>query len=374
MNLKKEIITNQYAQMYFTFSTREMNQIFSTINKNKSTKEKMGLDEYNEYIDESIKMYIEQLIEEEIYQNQLFPIGFRKYRYFMEPKLNNPLIVLTQFTTLPISDFKFDFPKKINIQTVKGKGLKKEIDEVISKILIENSYSKLVESEVVFENSEVHYDLCYVKDGFVIKRIEGQITNLSYDDDINKDAFIGAKVGDNIILDYDKVNIEANITKIFEEVPMILTDDIVVELNSFECTTVKDFKNKVKQVLEFSELVNNTLKVVLDYVSLAVDFEIDDYAIKHHQSVTSQKNDRTDIKKQLKHMIIYQYLIVYMAAIFEDDEPRNFDLIQDEFDLYELMDEIDSDEVEYESFIEKRTHEVRILEYCIDKGILDIDL
>jgi hypothetical protein len=251
MKIKQDYVSDQFHQVYFTFSAQEMNQIFVDVMATHNISEK-EVKKQKKYLLELVMEKIEDgIIDEEISRLDVVPVYGRKFRYLTRISRNNPLLVICQFCILP-PDLQLKFPTKIPKEIFKVSHAPDVVRGFVRQILIQNGEYEYKIGEVAKKGSIVKYDIAYTREDYVISEIEGQEINLNDIEQPECALFLNAKVGDEIILDEDNsVTVIAKVKEIRNLTVKRLTNNIVIKLNFLNTKTVNEFNQKITDILNF---------------------------------------------------------------------------------------------------------------------------
>lgn len=363
MKVKVDKVSDQYAQMYFGLLKEEVNRAFGVVENAWKNEEKQQISK--EEMIEYVKSDIEDMIEEQIYLENLMPIGEKQYHYFLEPKIDQPLIVLVKFLTVPLRDCKLTLPKTIDPASIQPENIEEDVERIIQVILEKHGYCRMSAAESVTETSTITYDLIYEEDGHIINTVKELYLNMEEEEEIPIEKFLNKKVGDRLLLDQDKVNLVAEIKAISKMTPVTLTDMIVAQLDYVETKTVKEFKQKIHEVLYMGNAIHNTMKKVLDEIIIHQAFELDPQALAFFKKYEGAGLSDAEAEKELKSMIFYRYLVAFITGIKTEAEETGLLFIGEEFDLLCLCDEEMNTDEEFEFYLNKRIPEIWVYQYYI---------
>lgn len=374
MKIRQDYVSNQFHQVYFTFSAQEMNQIFADVMETHNISEKEAKKQ-KKYLQELVMEKIEEeIIDEEISRLDIVPIFGRKFRYLTRITRNNPLLVICQFCILP-PDIQLKFPTKIPKEIFKISHTPEVVRGFVRQILLQNGEYEFKLGEVAKKGSVVKYDIAYTREDYVISEIEDQEINLNDIEQPECALFLNAKVGDEIILDEDNsVTVIAKVKEIRNLSIKRLTNKIVEKLNFLNTKTVSEFNQKITDILNFSATIIILLNYLAEFVLQTNNIEFDDYVLNFFlelDDVPKSKKEREKYIEDLKRDLVKEYIIwvinlnhphidsTFMHKIVEEYE---FDKI-----LFNNPMRIDG----YQEFINRHAYEVRVLQYCIDHNIID---
>lgn len=374
MKIRQDYVSNQFHQVYFTFSAQEMNQIFADVMETHNISEKEAKKQ-KKYLQELVMEKIEEeIIDEEISRLDIVPIFGRKFRYLTRITRNNPLLVICQFCILP-PDIQLKFPTKIPKEIFKISHTPEVVRGFVRQILLQNGEYEFKLGEVAKKGSVVKYDIAYTRENYVISEIEDQEINLNDIEQPECALFLNAKVGDEIILDEDNsVTVIAKVKEIRNLSIKRLTNKIVEKLNFLNTKTVSEFNQKITDILNFSATIIILLNYLAEFVLQTNNIEFDDYVLNFFlelDDVPKSKKEREKYIEDLKRDLVKEYIIwvinlnhphidsAFMHKIVEEYE---FDKI-----LFNNPMRIDG----YQEFINRHAYEVRVLQYCIDHNIID---
>lgn len=377
MKIKENYVSRQYHQVYFTFSTNEMKQLFEDvmISRNISIKESKRK---AKLITQLVMNKIEdEIIEEELYKLEFVPVCSRKYRYLTEVSKSGPLLVICQFCILP-TDIQLKFPTKIPKEIFNIPHEDDVVKDFTNQILIMNNQYELKDVDVATIKSQVTYDLSYTKEDFIISELNDQMIYLDDEDQEERLLFLNSQVGDSIVLDNeDDVVITAKVKRIQNQVTKKLTNKIVEEINFLGTKTISEFHDKILSIFTFSSTVVILINYLADFVIQTGDIEFDEYVINHFMDTEFAPKKKKDIEaylNEIKRELIKEYIIWVINFNYADDEVLFMNRIIEEYEfekvLFNSPYRIDS----YQEYINRHAFETRVLEYCLDHNIIDIEI
>lgn len=372
MLVKEKPISNQYHQVYFTFSISSMNKIFDDVIALRGFTKKDQIKK-----DKLITRLVMEKIEDEIIEDELekldkVPVSSRKYRYLTEISRENPLLVICQYCILS-PDIQLGFPPFIPLELLKVPFMDDVLKEFTSSILIKNNEFEELEIDKAVKNSVVTYDLSYVQGDFKLSEVNGLSIDITNNDEESM-LFLNSQKDDIIILDEsDNVNVVAKVTKVHKNVVKKLTDDLVQKVNFLNTKTVEEFNQKVIDIFTFSTNSIALINYLVEFVIKANYIEFDEYVLNHFldsEIAPKKKNEIDAYLKEVKKELIKEYIIMIINLNYVDVEPRFLTNILEEYEFDKILfnnpTRIDS----YQEYINKRVYETRVLEYCIDNEII----
>lgn len=377
MKVRENYVSRQYHQVYFTFSVTEMKQLFEEVmtNRNISIKESKRK---AKLITQLVMNKIEdEIIEEELYKLEFVPVCSRKYRYLTEVTKSSPLLVICQFCILP-TDIQLKFPTKIPKEIFNIPHEDDVVKDFTNQILIMNNQYELKDVDVATIKSQVIYDLSYTKEDFVISELSDQIIYLDDEDQDERLLFLNSQVGDAIVLDNeDNVVVTAKVKQIQNQVTKKLTNKIVEEINFLGTKTISEFHDKILSIFTFSSTVVILLNYLADFVIQTGEIEFDEYVINHFIDTEFAPKNKKDIEaylNEIKRELIKEYIIWVINFNYVDDEVYFMNRIIEEYEFEKILFNnpyrIDS----YQKYINRHAFETRVLEYCLDHNIIDIEI
>jgi len=374
MKIRQDFVSDQFHQVYFTFSAREMEEIFNEVLKAHGLSQKEAKRK-RKYVEELVMEKLEEEItEREIMNLDVIPIYGRKFRYLTRLSPTNPLLVICQFCILP-SDLKIDFPAKIPKKAFEISHVPETVRGIIRQILIENGEYEYVPGEVAKRGSVVKYDVVYKRGDYVISEVEDQETNLNEVDQPERDLFLNAKVGDEIVLDDDKqVTVTAKVKEIKNLVVNKLTDEIVRKLNFLNTKTVSDFNKKISDIITFSGTIVVLLEYLAEYALQSGEITFDDYVIDFfldNEYAPKGKKERERYIAEVKKDLAKEYIIWLINLNNSHIDPSYMDKIYEEYELDKMLFNNPMRIDGYQEFINRHAFEARVLQYCIDNKIID---
>lgn len=374
MIVKENPVSNQYHQVYFTFSIKTMNRLFDEIVESHGFEKKDEVKQHKLITKLIMEKIEDEIIEEELQKLDKIPLSSKKYRYLTKVSRDNPLIVICQFCILP-QNLQLRFPPFIPADIFVAPFIDEVVAEFTEKILIMHNEYDLVEIEKATYDSVVTYDLAYVQGDFTLSEVKDLTVDLNEDDE-ESNLFINCKKDDIIILDEsDSVNVIAKVTKIHKMQVRELSDEIVKRLNFLNTHTVSEFNKKIADIFTFSTKSIAILNYLVDFVMATGDIEFDEYVMAHFLDADfapKKKKELESYTKEIKRELVQEYLLTIVNLKYLDEEPRFFQNIIEEYEFDKILfnnpTRIDS----YQEYISRRIFETRILEYCIDSKILKL--
>lgn len=372
MRIKQDYVSEQFHQMYFEISVEEMDNIFTEVYEENADL----IDTHTEALMESIKEKIEyEVLMDEIDNLDVYMVGPKMVKYLTKIERGKMLLGIVQFCILP-ENLDLELPTYIPTKFLDIEITDEDIDKLVNKILLENNYYELSESEIVTKTAIVTYDLCYTKDDLLINQIKDQIFDMASDNnDIDPLKLEGKKKADKVILDEDEIVVEARITKIEEKIPSTLTEEIVKRLKFSRVITVEGFKRKIRETVRFGKLLDVIVYYITEFViqnkQLSFDSYVNNFYLKYaeHCDLTTEK---IDYNMGIQRMLIIEYLSAIIDIKYDGDRVEYANKVGDEQILAHLLD--GSDLYFDDSFFERRIQEVKILNYCISEKIVDIKI
>jgi len=367
MKVTQDYINEQYHQVYFVFSAAETNKIFEEVAEHNDLAGKQTLKTKNILLDLVREKIENDIIEDELMKLDIVPISFRKYRYLTKLAKGTPLLIITQFCILP-ANLQLKFPVKIPSIIFNIPYEKQVIREFTHQILLANNQFDYEDVEIATKESYVKYDLSYSKDNFIINEITDQVNSSDEYDNPDEYSFVNCRVGDTLILDEeDGIFVKAKVKEIKNRVVRRLTNEIVAELNFLGCKTVTEFRQKIKDVFAFS----TTNVMLLNYLA---DFIIKNGNISFDGPVLSHFADEDIALEDIKRELVKEYIIWIINYNSSDDDVAYMDKIVEEYEFDKILFNNPYRVDRYQEFINRRVFEVRVLEYCLEQKILDIEL
>ena len=100
MLVRENAVSNQYHQVYFTFSISTMNRLFDEVISTMGFTPKEVLKKQKLITKLVMDKIEEEIIEDELDKIDKVPVSSKKYRYLTEISRDNPLLVICQFCIL----------------------------------------------------------------------------------------------------------------------------------------------------------------------------------------------------------------------------------------------------------------------------------
>jgi len=372
MIVKENPISSQYHQVYFTLSISTVNKVFDDVitergftKKEQEKKQKL----ITKLVMEKIE---DDLIEGELEKIEKIPICTRKYRYLTEVKRDNPLLVICQFCVLS-PEVKIKFPPIVPLELLQVPFIKDVVQDFTDNILVQNNFFGEEEVMRATNDSIVTYDLSYVQEDFKLSEVSNLTVDLGKQEE-ESILFINCQKDDIINLDEsDNVKVIAKVKGIHRMVVQELTDDIVIKINFLNTKTVSEFKKKIEDIFTFSTNSIALINYLTDFNIMAEDIVFDDYVKSHfldNNVAPKKKKDLDMYFKEIKKELVKEYIIMVINLNYMDEEPRFLNNILEEYEFDKISFNTPTRIDSYQEYITKRIFETRVLEYCIDNGII----
>ena len=375
MLVRENAVSNQYHQVYFTFSISTMNRLFDEVISTMGFTPKEVLKKQKLITKLVMDKIEEEIIEDELDKIDKVPVSSKKYRYLTEISRDNPLLVICQFCILSM-DIQLRFPPLIPLELLNIPFLDEVVKDFTESILIQNEEFEEVEVDKAVEGSFVTYDLSYVQDDFKLSEVSGLTIELN-DKEEESILFINSKKNDIINLDEsDNVKVVAKVTKIHELVVKQLTDELVQKINFLNTKTVEEFNKKIIDIFTFSTNSVALINFLTEFVIKSDDIVFDDYVINHFldgEDVPKKKADREAYIKEVKRELVKEYIITIINLNYIEEEPRFLNQILEEYEFDKILFNNPSRVDSYQEYVNRRVYETRVLEYCIDNNIIKLN-
>jgi len=367
MKVKQDYISSQYHQLYIVFSEEEVDLIFNEVAEINDLMGRLSKVKREKLLD-LVKEKIEnEIVDEEIAKIDVVPIGFRKYRYLTIPKQGNRLLIIVQFCILP-TDLQLKFPVKIPNGIFQVPYERQVIKDFTQQILLLNNQYDYQDVEEADSSSVVIYDLYYTKDDYIINVIKDQANFSEEYENIDEDSFINCRIGDEVVLDDENgLIVKAKVKEIKNKVMRRLSNEVVKDINFLGCKTVSEFRNKIRDVFTFS----STNIILLNYLA---DFIIKADYIKFDETVFTHFEGEDLTEHEIKRELVKEYIIWIINFNYNDDGVSYMEKIIEEYEFDKILFGGPHRVDHYQDFINRRIYEVRVLEYCIDQKMLDIEI
>lgn len=375
MLVRENAVSNQYHQVYFTFSISTMNRLFDEVISTMGFTPKEVLKKQKLITKLVMDKIEEEIIEDELDKIDKVPVSSKKYRYLTEISRDNPLLVICQFCILSM-DIQLRFPPLIPLELLNIPFLDEVVKDFTESILIQHEEFEEVEVDKAVEGSFVTYDLSYVQDDFKLSEVSGLTIELN-DKEEESILFINSKKNDIINLDEsDNVKVVAKVTKIHELVVKQLTDELVQKINFLNTKTVEEFNKKIIDIFTFSTNSVALINFLTEFVIKSDDIVFDDYVINHFldgEDVPKKKADREAYIKEVKRELVKEYIITIINLNYIEEEPRFLNQILEEYEFDKILFNNPSRVDSYQEYVNRRVYETRVLEYCIDNNIIKLN-
>lgn len=216
-------------------------------------------------------------------KNGIKCLSTRDTKYFNDSNPQIPFMGVTKVFVLDDS-LKLALPQSLSGSVREEiENLHETIDKEFEEILIKIGLFYQESTEIVCDNSQVLYNLHYKKDDVIINTLKNQLFDMNEDNDIDKNLFLGAQVGDRIVINSDDVVIEAEIINVVSKIPYSKTRFDVNNINELGYSSLEDMYDD----FEKSYYLLNKIEIIYNY--------IEDYAVK---------NTNFKIPKELKEIFL----------------------------------------------------------------------
>ena len=331
-------------------------------------------DSVNDYINKYVEQTASELtdIEDDTlilkdFERVIFPseltkhnieyVGPLMFRYLSRVSYNSPLIGVCKFIKNS-KDYVVPFPNQLDfyINSLIDEYSKKADSYFNLELLNQGLYYEKA-SDTVSQYGKIDYELRYLSNGEIIEVIKDQHFDLVFDDDLDPQKIIGAKIGDFIIIDEDQVVIGVliqNITNRYLYNENEYDEDIInpilkkLNLTSFEelkNSFINEYRKYVARDRYFINLLANMADdVKCDVGDKVIDFlkECNPYPYKKDCTCCLNEAERNDAIKKL--------LIYYNLC---DNELREVDSsekleISNSLKIFHLNGNLEDGELSYE--------------------------
>ncbi|MGD9886975.1 MAG: hypothetical protein AB7T03_03310 [Bacilli bacterium] len=375
MKIKQDYVSSSYHQVYFTFTSLEIQNIYQlmmdrhSLNEGKSKKTQRQLDEL-------VMKHIEtNIIDEEINKLDVIPISWKKYRYLNDLMINQSLVIICQFCILP-EGVEIHFPSKIPSDILKVTLDHELFLDFIKQLLLNNHLYQEEHQDVVTNDCVITYDLSYEKDDFMINHIANRSLNFSYENQKQFLSFLDKRIGDVIILDNEEdVVVKAKITEITKKVFPKLTDELVQKCQFLNTTTVLELTNKVTEIYQFSTIIMLLIDFLAEFIMQNDDLTFDENVLNHYwgqKEMPKSLQKQKSFKRELTKGIIREYLIAVINLNIPDDNSLYKAKIQEEYEFDRVLFEGFNNINDYQAYMDRHLMETKVLQYCLDQGIIEL--
>ncbi|MGD9605498.1 MAG: hypothetical protein AB7V00_05030 [Bacilli bacterium] len=375
MKIKQDYVSPGYHQIYFSFSSLEIQNIYEEVISSYqlgNVKNKKTLKQ----IDELVMKHIEnKVIDEEIEKLDVFPVSWKKYRYLNEVSVNQGLVVICQFCVLPPGT-EIQLPSKIPSDILKVSLDRDIFDDFTNQLMIKNNLYEEQKQQVITDGCLITYDISYEKDDFTINHIENR--QLSYTTTNQKQfkLFLDKHIGDEVILDIDdEVVVKAKITEITKKVFPELTDDIVTNCHFLNTKTVEELTQKVTDIYQFSTIVILLIDFLAEFVMQNGDLVFDETIINHYwdyQEIPKGIKAQANFKRELTKSIIKEYIIAVINLNYPNDDVLLKEKIHEEYEFDKILFMGFNSIEKYQIYMHRHLMETKVLQYCLDQGIVEL--
>lgn len=365
MKYKFEYVNDQFCQMYFSFSVKEVNELFIEAKEDNIVNDEDILDYIKSKIDEDI-------LEDKLDELEIITIGPRLTNFMTDIKAGKPLMGITRCCVLP-EDINLSLPTEIPEAMYNFQIDDETIETLIHSLLISNNLYEIKDVDVVSDDCIVTYDLCYMKDDLILNKIENQTTDTDTDIDIDFNKFKNKKVNGKITIDKDEVNTVAIIKKIEKKVPYELTNEVVSKLRFGSIKTKKGLFDKVRSVLEFQKDIQTAVFYIVESIHSTNQINFEDNVIEFFLKGLPEieANNKKEIIDNIKRMLITEILIkvIELKTDDEDISPELYKKLDDLSKLIFIADGRKSQSLLRDMF-DDQIRQLKLLEFCKETGMV----
>jgi len=372
MRIKQDYVSDQFHQIYFEISSVEMDHIFADVYEENADL----INSREEFLMEAVKEKIEfEIIADEIESLDVYIIGPKMVKYLTKIEKGRSLLGIAQFCILP-DNVDLELPTYVPTKFLKITVTNEDVTNTMNQILLKQGYFQTVSDDEVTRNAVITYNLLYKKGDFLINTIQDQTFDMTSESfDIDGEKFVGRRVGDIIVLDEDEIKVEAKITKIEIKEVIPITEEIVKKLHFSRVTSVEGFYKKIKDTLEFGKLLDVIVYYLTEFIIQNKQLTFDDYVTDFYQRFAHNldlTSDKVEYTLGVQRMLIIEYLSSIIDMKNDNERVKHINKVEDEQILAHLLD---GEEIYFEeSFFDRRVQELKILNYCLEEKIIDIQI
>jgi hypothetical protein len=372
MRIKQDYVSDQFHQIYFEISSVEMDNIFADVYEENADL----VNSREELLIEAVKEKIEfEIVADEIESLDVYIIGPKMVKYLTKIEKGRSLLGIAQFCILP-DNVDLELPTYVPTKFLKITVTNEDVTKTINQILLKQGYFQTISDNEVTRDAVVTYNLLYKKEDFLINTIKDQTFDMTSENfDIDGEKFVGKHVGDIIDLDEDEIKVEAKITKIEIKEVMPITEEIVKKLHFSRVASIEGFHKKVKDTLEFGKLLDVIVYYLTEFIIQNKQLTFDNYVTDFYQRFAHNldlTSDKVEYTLGVQRMLIIEYLSSIIDMKNDNDRVKHINKVEDEQILAHLLD---GDEIYFEeSFFDRRVQELKILNYCLEEKIIDIQI
>ncbi|MFA7010451.1 MAG: hypothetical protein WC240_04425 [Bacilli bacterium] len=372
MRIKQDYVSDQFHQIYFEISSVEMDHIFADVYEENADL----INSREEFLMEAVKEKIEfEIIADEIESLDVYIIGPKMVKYLTKIEKGRSLLGIAQFCILP-DNVDLELPTYVPTKFLNVMVTNEDVTNTMNQILLKQGYFQTVSDDEVTRNAVITYNLLYKKGDFLINTIQDQTFDMTSESfDIDGEKFVGRRVGDIIVLDEDEIKVEAKITKIEIKEVIPITEEIVKKLHFSRVTSVEGFYKKIKDTLEFGKLLDVIVYYLTEFIIQNKQLTFDDYVTDFYQRFAHNldlTSDKVEYTLGVQRMLIIEYLSSIIDMKNDNERVKHINKVEDEQILAHLLD---GEEIYFEeSFFDRRVQELKILNYCLEEKIIDIQI
>ena len=274
-------------------------------------------------------------------KNGIKCLATRDTKFFNNSNPQIPFMGVTKVYILD-EDFKLSLPLGLN-NSVKEEidNLSQTIEKDFEDVLIKIGLFYQESTEIVCDNSQVFYNLHYKKDGVIINTLKNQLFDMNEDNDIDKNLFLGAQVGDRIIINSDDVIIEAEILSVISKIPYSKTRFDVNNINELGYISLEDMYDDFEKSYYLLNKVEIIYNYIVDYAMKNTNFKIS----KELRDIFTKNNPENDSVELDIYHDIFNTLYCLNEEYLEDEsclipsfEELGFYYRTGAFDIVDIID------------------------------------
>ncbi len=264
MIIKSHVDSSNLCRIYFCISSDELTEK-DFPNGNPGLKEKF-LEKYN-------RAEIEATLTSKcLMHKQNKALSLKKIRFFTSAVEADYFMGVMTAYLIP-NDVKIAIPNSVSQDVIdKLLNVSQNTQKNFQKKLIECGLYYNKKADVVSSFSVITYDLHYQKDDIVINTIKDQVFDMNEDEDINKELFLGAHLGDKIVVDEDDILVIAEIKKIRDKIPYSNSKYNADKIAEIDYSDFDEMYNEFKKAYTNLSKVNILFDYILEYARENTDF------------------------------------------------------------------------------------------------------
>lgn len=357
--LRKQLVF--YKEILKSSNSEKSNKQYSDL---KQKIEEMNIDNIDydtKQLEDSICRYIIKDILEHIDSLNIIQVFTNETSIIGSLNDSNPLTINYSFCYVPLN-YNIKYP------SIKGNGYlftEKDVDMIQTELLISNGFYNKSKVLYITEFSDIQFSYMWESDG--LQDIYMDISEFENKFNIDKNQLIG-KCRDTYLVKSEQ-GIEYNITikEIYDKKVYPINDEIVSKINYLDTKTVKEFRQKIKEVFTFIYNVKSNVVSISQNIAKINDFNIDEYVKKNYCNIVGINID--ELTEEDIDDIKLSFVSAYVFANHNFMIDNYFFYIQQEYNLLFQIKQ-SSEEMTFEDYVNLKAPYYILYDFFRNKNLV----